>query len=91
MAKRQRVVVVKAHGIPFWLVGEFTTHFRTYFNGDWDAHWGYDLDFDSWPNDKRQKQAGPLQEFDGVLLLKVCFLTDGIKGNPTVNQPILGI
>ena len=21
-------------GIPFWLVGEFTTHFRTYFSGD---------------------------------------------------------
>ena len=36
-------------GIPFWLVGEFTTHFRTYFSGDWDVHWGYDLDFDPWP------------------------------------------
>ena len=22
-------------------VGEFTTHFRTYFRGDWDVHWGY--------------------------------------------------
>ena len=22
-------------------VGEFTTHFRTYFSGDWDVHWGY--------------------------------------------------
>ena len=22
-------------GIPFWLVGEFTTHFSTYFGGDW--------------------------------------------------------
>ena len=22
-------------GIPFWLVGEFTTHFRTYFSGDY--------------------------------------------------------
>ena len=21
-------------------VGEFTTHFRTYFSGDWDVHWG---------------------------------------------------
>ena len=36
-----------AHGcgskpmVPFWLVGEFTTHFRTYFSGDWDVHWGY--------------------------------------------------
>ena len=26
---------------PFWLVGEFTTHFRTYLSGDWDVHWGY--------------------------------------------------
>ncbi|CAJ1336208.1 unnamed protein product [Effrenium voratum] len=25
-------------------VGEFTTCFRTYFGGDWDVHWGYDLD-----------------------------------------------
>ena len=22
-------------------VGEFTTHFRTYFSGDWDVHWDY--------------------------------------------------
>ena len=35
--------------ISFWLVGEFTTHFRTYFSGDWDVHWGYDLDFDPLP------------------------------------------
>ena len=21
-------------------VGEFTTHFRTYFSGDWDVDWG---------------------------------------------------
>ena len=34
-------------GIPFW--GRFTTHFRTYFSGDWDVHWGYDLDCDPWP------------------------------------------
>ena len=24
-------------------VGEFTTHFRTYFSGDWDVHWGYGM------------------------------------------------
>ena len=31
-------------------VGEFTTHFRTYFSGGWDVHWGLpDLDFDPWP------------------------------------------
>ena len=33
--------------VPFW--GRYTTHFRTYFSGDWDVHWGYDLDFDPWP------------------------------------------
>ena len=29
-------------GIPFWLAGEFTTHFRTYFSGwiESDVHWG---------------------------------------------------
>ena len=30
-------------------IGEFTTHFRTDFSGDWDVHWGYGLDFDPWP------------------------------------------
>ena len=38
---------------PFWdpiWVGEFTTQFRTYLGGDWDLHWGYDLDFDPWPS-----------------------------------------
>ena len=27
-------------GIPFWWVGKFAAHFRTYFGGDWDVHWG---------------------------------------------------
>ena len=31
-------------------VGEFNTHFRLYFSGDWDVHRGYDLDFDPWPH-----------------------------------------
>ena len=22
-----------------------------YFGRDWDVHWGYDLDFDPWPDD----------------------------------------
>ena len=26
------------------------SHFRTYFSGDWDVHWGCDLDFDPWPH-----------------------------------------
>ena len=38
---------VKTNGIPFW--GRCTIHFRTHFSGDWDVHWGYDLDFDPWP------------------------------------------
>ena len=25
--------------VPFW--DRCTTHFRTYFSGDWDVHWGY--------------------------------------------------
>ena len=36
---------------PFWdpilLVGEFTTHFKIYFSGGWDVHWGV-RDFDPW-------------------------------------------
>ena len=32
---------------PFW--GRCTTHFRTYFGGDWDVYWGYDMDFDPRP------------------------------------------
>ena len=35
-------------GIPFW--GGCITHLRTYSSGDWDVHWGYDLDLDPWPN-----------------------------------------
>ena len=35
--------------VPFW--DRSTTHFRTYFSGDWDVHWGYDLGFDPWPFD----------------------------------------
>ena len=27
-----------------------TTYFRTYFSGDWDVHWGYELDFCPWPS-----------------------------------------
>ena len=28
---------------PHFRVGEITTHFRTYFSGDWDVHWGYGI------------------------------------------------
>ena len=40
----------KRHGLwlskPGWdpiLVGELTTHCRTYFSEDWDVHWGYGI------------------------------------------------
>ena len=32
---------VKTMGSHFG-VGEFTTHFRTHFSGDWDVHWGWE-------------------------------------------------
>ena len=54
-AKSKRLWV-KANGTI--LVGRCTTHFRTYISGDWDVHWGYDLDFDPWP-------SGPSQIFPG--------------------------
>ena len=51
------------------LVGSFTTHYRTYFSGDslilvyfsgdWDVHWGYDLDFDPGLPWARQSAHGP--------------------------------
>ena len=31
------------------VLGEFTTHVRTYFSKDGDVHWGCDLGFDPWP------------------------------------------
>ena len=41
-------------------LGEFTTHFRTYFSGDWDVHWGYNLDFDPWPLGTQQGLGGEI-------------------------------
>ena len=37
-------------GIQFRLVGEFTTHFRSYFSGGLGCSLGGNRDFDSWPN-----------------------------------------
>ena len=34
------LVVKTVLGSHYWLVGEFTTHFRTYFSGDWDVKTG---------------------------------------------------
>ena len=48
----RHLAVGQTNGIPFWSVGEFTTHFRTYFSGwiESDVHWGYDLGFDPQPH-----------------------------------------
>ena len=36
-----------------------------YFGGDWDVHWGYDLDFDPWPYvNLGQQGALPLPTFE---------------------------
>ena len=40
--------------VPFW---GSTTHFRTHFSGDWDVHWGYDLDFHPWPYEKNLEKV----------------------------------
>ena len=40
---------LKTNGIPFW--GRCThLSILVYLSGDWEVHWGYDLDFDPWPN-----------------------------------------
>ena len=38
-------------------IGVITTHFRTYFSGwiESDVHWGFDLDFDPWPDAAKNK------------------------------------
>ena len=42
--RNQLAVVVKTVlGSHFGAFGEFTTHFRTYFSGDRDVHWGYGI------------------------------------------------
>ena len=43
--------------VPFW--ASCTTHFSTYFSGDWDVHSRYDLDFDPWPNGLRTPNGLP--------------------------------
>ena len=48
--KNMAVVVKTVKRDPILVgIGEFTTHFTTY-SGNWDVHWGYDLDFDPWPH-----------------------------------------
>ena len=59
-------------GIPFWLAG--APHLRTYFSGDWDVHWGYDLDFDPWPQNERGKEVRQCLELLSLqtIVLKAC-------------------
>ena len=57
--------------IPFWWVGEFA-HFRTYFSGDWNIHWGYDLDFDPWPNGW-SRLGSRAEEENRWWVCRVCF------------------
>ena len=59
---------VKTNGNYYLGVGEFATHFRTYFSGDWDVHWGYDLGFDPRPyvHRFRKKAHGQLLLFSGA-------------------------
>ena len=55
--ERHRQMAVGQNQRYHYGVGEFTTHFRTYFSG-WiqsDVHWGHDLDFVPWPNGSVQE------------------------------------
>ena len=62
--------------VPSW--GRCTTHFRTYFSGDWNVHWGYDLDFEPWPNEYESPRIAKIDatanDVDGV----------DIEGFPTI-------
>ena len=49
LGQEAHMAVGQNRSVPFWLVGEFTPHFRTYFSGFWDVHRGYDLGFDPRP------------------------------------------
>ena len=49
-APRETWLWVKTNGIPFWLVGEFTTHFRAYCSGWIGMFTGGQPIFDPWPH-----------------------------------------
>ena len=55
LVRAEMAVVVKTVLGCHFGVGELTTHVRTYFGGDWDVHWGYDLGFDPWPDRKKSQ------------------------------------
>ena len=74
------------HGSTIWLWvktngtiwGRCATHFRTYFSGDWDVHWGYDLAFDPWPYIFPRRSSSFSVFGEGVLNRR---LTDGSPGS----------
>ena len=58
---KEMAVVVKTNGNPFW--GRCTTHFRTYFCGELDVHWGYGI-----------LTHGQIGGSRRAFLLEICFL-----------------
>ena len=51
--------------VPFWAR---CTPILVYFSGDWDVRWGYDVDFDPWPNEN-----GPLNGHHCLLKHRLLF------------------
>ena len=40
----------RVHEAPDWVYTPFLALLGYMAVGDWDVHWGYDLDFDPWPH-----------------------------------------
>ena len=60
------------NGIPFWLVGEFTTHCKTCFSRDWDVHWGYELLNQGRVSPMHQHGLQVMSLLDGIARLRIC-------------------
>ena len=76
------VAVRTVLGSHFGLVGEVTTHVRTYSSGDWDVHWG-DLDFDPWPYPHRLKsEVGGVHQCTPYFVGRLDRLGEQQKPNP---------
>ena len=66
---------------PFWdpilgSIGEFTTHVRTDFSGEWDVHWGDDLDFDPGPEQDQDSIFGIDRSSMKIRSFLPCHVTD---------------
>ena len=70
-------VAVKPMGSHF---GVGAPSILVYFSGDWDVHWGYDLDSDPWPYDQTGLLAFALLNTEGT--------GSGHGLFPTVLQPV---